>query len=131
MDAQLVTRKADAPDTAIISITDKDSDKNCFYKAAWLKAVLELQFDDVEAGGRNCITLTQAMEIACFVKRMRKNVQRIIVHCEFGQSRSAGIAAAISMYLDGHDSGVFYKRKYNPNRTCYHYVLAALRKRGK
>ena len=37
----------------------------------------------------------QAKQIADFILHIRKKVKRFIVHCEFGQSRSAGVAAAI------------------------------------
>jgi predicted protein tyrosine phosphatase len=129
-DATLATKEKTAPDTAIISITDYGDEKNIFYDADWLKAVFEIQFDDVDEGGHHCITFSQADEIAEFVLRVRKKVQRIIVHCEFGQSRSAGIAAAICQYLNKHDDGILVNRRYYPNKTCYHYMLSALKKRG-
>ena len=131
LEARQATREPDAPDTAIISIIDYGSDTNTFYEQAWLKDVITLQFDDTEAAGPQSITREQAAEIAGFVLRMHKHVERIIVHCEFGQSRSAGTAAAISEYLEGHDSGICRNRKYYPNPLCYRYVLDALRKRGK
>ena len=130
-DASAATEEPDAPTTAIISITDCGDKKNTFDPAPWIKGVLEIQFDDVEAGSRNCITIAQGKEIANFVLRIKWGVERIIVHCEYGQSRSAGVAAAISTYLDGHDNGIFLDRRYYPNRTCYRVVLDALRKKGK
>lgn len=56
-DAHEATYEKDAPATAIISITDIGSEKNKFRSQEWLKAVLELQFDDVDAGRKGCITL--------------------------------------------------------------------------
>lgn len=130
-DASEATSEAEAPNTAIISITDYGDEKNTFCQRDWIKGILELQFNDEEAGGYRCITPQQAEEIADFVLQNRKKVQRYIVHCEFGQSRSAGVAAAIRTYFEGNDGGIFRSRRYAPNRTCYHYVLNALRKRGK
>ena len=129
--ASLATREADAPNTVLISITDYDDEANKFSQTTWLKEILEIQFNDVEAGGFRCITKENAAEIADFVLRMGFDVKRIIVHCEFGQSRSAGVAAAISNFLEGHDNSIFINRKYYPNRTCYHYVLNALKKKGR
>ena len=129
-EARQASRQETAPTTAIISITDCASNKNIFYPADWLKAVLEQQFDDVEAGSPGCMTADQAIEVADFVLLVRKDVERFIVHCEFGQSRSAGIAAAISQYIEGNDAGIFTDGRYYPNRTCYRYVLNALKKRG-
>ena len=131
LEARQASREGESPTTAIVSITDCGSKLNTFYKAHWLKEVLHIQFDDVDFGGHNCITQFQATEIADFALGARKQVERFIVHCEFGQSRSAGVAAAISEYLEGSDGGIFYNRKYNPNRTCYKLVLSALKKRGK
>ena len=129
--AQQATSEKNAPVTAIISVTDVGSPLNTFYPADWLIDILELQFEDVEFGGLNCITKEHAKEIAGFVLNMHRKTERFIVHCEFGQSRSAGIAAAISEYVKGNDSGILRNRKYNPNRACYDYVLAALKKRGR
>ena len=129
--AQEAVCEKDSPTTAIISITDVGSSPNKLYPVDWLIGILELQFDDVESGGLNCITKEQAEEIADFILNIHKKVERFIVHCEFGQSRSAGIAAAISEYFKKHDDGIFRSRKYNPNRTCYTYVLDALRECGR
>jgi predicted protein tyrosine phosphatase len=129
-DASQATRIPDDPVTAIISVTDTGSERNSFYPAKWITDILELQFLDVEQERNGGITREQAAMIADFVFKVRKKVDRFIVHCEYGQSRSAGIAAAISQYLERHDSGIFVNRRYHPNRTCYHYVLDALRQRG-
>jgi len=98
--AACVTREKTASSTAIISITDCGSALNSFHILGWLEGVLALQFDDVESG-HNCISVSQAAEVAEFVLRVKKDVERIIVHCEFGQSRSAGIAAAIGRHRRG------------------------------
>lgn len=131
IDARLATKESDAPNTVIISITDYGDKKNKFYPTNWLKGILEIQFDDVEFGGENCITIQQAEEIADFVLGINSSVNRIIVHCEYGQSRSAGVATAISTYLEGHDNSIFINRKYYPNKTCYRYVLNALQRKGR
>ena len=120
-----------AKTTAIISIVDIGAERNKFYPQPWLKHILELQFDDVEKGQKGCITKKQAKTIAEFVCEIYRQVERIIVHCEFGQSRSAGVAAAISRHFEGHSSGIFGNRVYYPNKTCYKYVLAALKKINK
>ena len=130
IDASAASMETNASDSVIISITDYGDRKNTFNQATWIKGILEIQFDDVEVGSPNCITKEQAIEIAEFVLRIKWSVKRVIVHCEFGQSRSAGVAAAISVFLEGHDNGIFFNRRYYPNRTCYRYVLNALRKKG-
>lgn len=117
----------EAPTTAIISITDICAYKNKFCPQDWLIAILEIQFDDVTDGCRGCITKAQAKEIADFTKAVYHKVERIIVHCEYGQSRSAGVAAALDEFFDCETSEVFANSAYSPNMTCYRYVMAALK----
>ena len=82
-------------------------------------------FNDVEAGMQNCITESDANKIADFVNTNQNNVDKFIIHCEYGVSRSAGVAAAIMMRLIGDDWSVFNNIKYYPNMTCYRMVLKA------
>jgi predicted protein tyrosine phosphatase len=125
-DASKATEAINSPNTAIISITDTGDEKNKFHGRHWIKGLLELQFLDVSEGSTDCITREQAKEIADYALLLYPCVERFIVHCEYGQCRSAGIAAAISDYFEGHDSGIFSNPDYLPNRTCYKYVLDAL-----
>ena len=50
----------------------------------------------------------------------------VIVHCDAGISRSAGIAAAILKHTTGDDSSIFENGLYDPNLWCYRKTLAAL-----
>ena len=50
----------------------------------------------------------------------------VIVHCDAGISRSAGIAAAILKHTTGDDSSIFENGLYDPNLWCYHKTLKAL-----
>ena len=127
INAQIATRDLEAPATAIISITDVGAERNKFHKRDWIIDILEIQFDDVTAGYKNCITPKQAKTIARFTLNNYQRVERFLIHCEFGQSRSAGVAAAISKYYEGHSSGIFGNKAYVPNLTCYRLVLQALK----
>lgn len=50
----------------------------------------------------------------------------LIVHCDEGVSRSAGIAAAILRHYTGDDAQIFDNVfSYNPNMWCYFKVLKA------
>ena len=51
----------------------------------------------------------------------------VIVHCDAGISRSAGIAAAILKHTTGDDSSIFENGLYDPNLWCYQKTLEALR----
>ena len=50
----------------------------------------------------------------------------VIVHCDAGISRSAGIAAAILKHTTGDDSSIFVNGQYDPNLWCYRKTLEAL-----
>ena len=114
--------------SAIISITDVDKELNTLIVNTdnGVKWVLKVQFDDRDKGEPFCITEKDAEKIAEFVKKTADKVDTIIVHCEAGISRSAGVAAAISKYFFNDDTAIFNNRQYCPNMTCYRYVLNAL-----
>lgn len=50
----------------------------------------------------------------------------VIVHCDAGISRSAGVAAAILKHTTGDDSSIFENGLYDPNLWCYQKTLQAL-----
>ena len=86
-------------------------------------AVLPLRFDDVD-GGINCMVSEEAVMIKSFVERHKDKL--IIVHCDAGVSRSAGIAAALMKYYNGDDSEIFDDTRYCPNMFCYRTMLNVL-----
>lgn len=49
----------------------------------------------------------------------------LIVHCDAGQSRSAGVAAAVSKWFNGTDDD-YFRPPYTPNRLVYRMMLEAL-----
>lgn len=117
------------PATAMISISSHDEPLPDFNLDGGngLKKVCHMSFDDEESGTPGCITKDDATEIADFVRSIENDddIERLVVHCGAGVSRSAGVAAACSLYLLGDDSE-FFGAKYCPNRTCYRMVLDAL-----
>ena len=68
----------------------------------------------------------QANKISDFVKRWWNDVETLIVQCDAGISRSAGVAAAISKWATNDDREYFNSGKYVPNRNCYRLTLNAL-----
>lgn len=83
---------------------------------------LFLWFDDVE-DGKNAMTLEHAKAIVEFVEKYKDC--DVIVHCDEGVSRSAGIAAALLKHYNGDDSGIFGNSRYSPNMHCYKTMLSA------
>lgn len=114
---------------SIRSIGDKPPKKLFLHSNPQVKNFITLAFDDVTTycQGYYPITEQQARKIAKFVMRYKDSrVEQIVVHCDAGISRSAGVAAAIAQYLNGNDDDFFVRSPYHPNMTCYSKVLFAL-----
>ena len=97
-----------------------------------VKAILSLTFDDIEKedepfveGKEFCMTLNDGKKIAKFINTWYDKVDMIIVHCDGGISRSAGVAAGIMRSKEGFDWSIF-KNKI-PNITCYLRTLKAFK----
>ena len=89
-----------------------------------IKAVLHIQFNDVDKDTHNAMTELHAAHIAKFMSQYTADT--LIVHCSAGQSRSAGVCAAIMKVLTGTDTPVFNDPKYTPNMRCYRLTMNAL-----
>ena len=86
-----------------------------------------LQFIDTEdPGDQRAFTRRQAQTIRDFLASLPKDVTTLYCCCDWGQSRSAGLAAAC-MAAGGRDPGyVFRNRAYSPNVLVYGYMCEAL-----
>ena len=69
------------------------------------------------------ITDKQAKEIVDFVEKWKDKVELICVNCEAGISRSSGTALALSMLLNGNDSGIADDFRYVPNKRVVKKIL--------
>ncbi len=114
---------------ACISITDY-YERGRFSRIIYPGKSIFLQFDDVEREHDGYIPMDQKQseKIAKFVRMIYadESVHTIVVHCEAGISRSAGVAAAILKWWTGDDSPIFDNNYYRPNMRCYRMVLNAL-----
>lgn len=96
--------------------------------------ILELMFSDAdkpgldvygnEAGVEDLMSDEDARRVAEFVAKYRG--ENIIVHCDAGISRLAGVATAIMKHLSGDDSRIFDSSRWHPNMWCYRKTLNAL-----
>lgn len=132
-------------DIAVISICDFGcSFAEMIYKPDYLLCV---QFDDVgeeifeDILGRkptsqekrsiekkyHMITERRAMEIVEFYFSIRDKVKTLICQCEYGESRSVAVAAAISEFESREGLQYFIDEKYFPNKLVFRKVFAALR----
>ena len=113
-------------ESAMISVSTPDERYNLnIYGSLYnrIKRILRLEFDDVDRGSL-AMTEEDAASIAEFVEENKGRT--IIVHCDAGISRSAGIAAAIMKHYNGDDSPIFNNPWYCPNMLCYRMVLEQL-----
>lgn len=69
----------------------------------------------------------QARQVAEFYNRVKGNVDTMICQCEYGQSRSAGVAAAIIEFTTGKGIRVFADDRYYPNKFVFRKVYNALK----
>ena len=110
------------PESAIISIYSNGDIPCRLFQNKNIKYVAKWCFDDLTDD--RGITQEQANQIASFVKR-HKEINTMVVHCDAGISRSAGIAAAISKWYFGTDEWVFNSDLYVPNMRCYDFMIKA------
>ena len=99
-----------------------------------VQAVLRLMFADADGPGpdvygrpvteKDMMNEEHAKAIKVFLQEHPGT--DIIVHCDAGISRSAGVAAGIMKALTGDDSPIFDSPRYRPNMWCYRKTLEAL-----
>lgn len=70
----------------------------------------------------------EADDIAAFIYHVYDRGMDIICQCEYGQSRSAGCAAAILEYFYHTGISIFTNYDYYPNQVVYHKIFDALEK---
>ena len=94
--------------------------------------VMQIALHDLDPEALSDFDLTveayfpEANELAEFIFKAKADGLDIICQCEYGQSRSAGCAAAITEYFDGRGIDVFADYRYYPNQLVYHKVFDAL-----
>ena len=89
-----------------------------------------LIFDSLTGVSYKLISKEDAKKIVDFVIAWKDKVDKIIVHCNAGISRSSGVCAAIMKALNGNDKEIFNSHRYLPNTTCYKMVLEEFVERG-
>lgn len=113
-----------------ISITDPNSKP--VETMGKYKSILSLQFHDLDRLiSDNKIALGCQKPYIYFNTRMaedvlkfvQKNTGMIVIHCEAGISRSAGVASALSLIYNGEDQ--YYFDHYLPNMLVYRKILNA------
>ncbi|MRR28783.1 hypothetical protein EG834_00250 [bacterium] len=114
----------------VISITNPGSDNAKLPELPNCRGLLRVQFGDtVGTGVYESLKPVQARDIASFVAGKKNDVELIVCHCEAGVSRSAGVASAISCWINGDEEAKSFSHDgiHRPNQAVYTLVLNALR----
>jgi predicted protein tyrosine phosphatase len=92
-------------------------------------AVLRLEFADVDAwkNGDEGFTADQADEMVRFVER--HDVSLIVVQCEAGIRRSAAVAEALWLWLNGETGSGIFSERFDPNPRVRELLLDRLAQR--
>lgn len=117
----------------IISITTTADDVARLPVCATTLGVLRLSFFDLDQRAEgvreeDLFSRDHAALIWDFVTEHRPRIERVIVHCDAGYSRSPAVAAALARVFEGDDSAFF--RRYQPNRRVYRALLDEAADRG-
>ena len=94
--------------------------------------VMQIALHDLDPEALSEVGLTvesyfpEADALAEFIYRARREGLDLICQCEYGQSRSAGCAAAILEHFSKRGIDVFADYRYYPNQLVYHKVFDAL-----
>jgi predicted protein tyrosine phosphatase len=122
--ADIMTRTLDVP-YIVVSVTDCEAPKAKIAESPQCLDILRLKFHDADVPQSDWVLISEqdARNIVAFIRQHLNTVQAVVCQCEAGMSRSAGIAAALSRWLQDDDT-VFFQR-YLPNRYVYRRVLEA------
>jgi predicted protein tyrosine phosphatase len=115
----------------VISVTECEAPEARLAESSYRLGVLRLKFHDIEMPqwDRTLMSSEEASKIIAFVREHQAAARLIISQCEAGMSRSAGVAAALSKWLQEDDRPFF--KHYIPNRHVYRLVLEAARESEK
>lgn len=111
----------------IISITSSVDDVAHLRANETRRGVLRLSFPDAEASSDRfpegeLFSRAHAAQIWNFVDQHRSQIERVLVHCDAGVSRSAAVGAALARVLNGDDAE-FFGGRYSPNMRVYRTLL--------
>lgn len=124
---------------AVISFYDPaikriDKDYSHIDYSGVCKTVFYSELDDLdlevlkEKGYTYDTYFPEADEMAKFIYNAYDSDMDIICQCEYGQSRSAGCAAAIFEHFYHNGISVFANYNYYPNQVVYHKIFDALKR---
>lgn len=120
-----------AENHVLISITDGHRDPPELESNKNRKAILFLNFDDVDETEMSKWTVvqyspmsrSQARKILDFIDVFKDDISLIVCQCGAGISRSPAVAAALAKIFNGDDAFIFDNPYYKPNMHVYKLIL--------
>ena len=121
--------------TAVISFRDpetKPTPKKPIDYSSATNRIFQIALHDIDIDILDKYGLTyetyfpEAAALAKFIYEAKADGLDIICQCEYGQSRSAGCAAAILEHFYGTGISIFADYRYYPNQMVFHKVFDAL-----
>jgi predicted protein tyrosine phosphatase len=115
---------------AVLSITDPGMGPARLADNPNRHGLLRMSFDDVDpklgylGSSIRLFDERHARTAAEFVSTHMASTGLLVVHCEAGRSRSAGLGAAVSRWQNGDDAEFFVR--FEPNRHVYEVMLRQL-----
>lgn len=112
---------------AVLSITDPGMGPARLADNSNRLGVLRLSFDDAAprlgylGSSIRLFDERLARVAAEFVSAQLQATELLVIHCEAGRSRSAGLGAALSRWQNGDDAEFF--ARFSPNRRVYEVML--------
>ena len=126
---KLIEKKELSSRSAVISFADEEDE---FLDIPDKVDTLKVVFYDVRPSSLSKdqydALLPEAKDIAIFVNQKIKEGKDIICQCDYGISRSAGLAAAILERYAHRGIDIFSDYKYTPNQFVYNKVYLELNK---
>ncbi len=111
----------------VISITSSPDDVARVRANKACRGILRLSFPDADSPSERffeheLFSREQAALIWNFVDEHLPHIERILVHCDAGFSRSPAVGAALARVLNGDDAE-FFGGRYRPNMLVYRSLL--------
>lgn len=113
----------------IISITEANDQHPTIKPNENCLGVLKMKFGDVDDSAPNYtipMEYKHAEEIVDFVQQFANEIELIICQCDGGISRSAAVASALSVWLNGTDAEIYDNPRYLPNSWVRNRILKVL-----
>jgi len=111
--------------TALIEIVNEGKNVAEFFGGRFPRKITLSFSDRTNKDGINSFKLEYAERIETFIRSLDDHIDKVIVACILGRSRSAGIAAALVWYFGGDSLRIFEDSQYTPNPLCYRLLIDA------